>query len=292
MDIVLKTEKVSKNYKSNRVLNNVSFSIGRGEIVALLGQNGAGKTTLIKCIMGTIQSYQGSISVFGQSNRVLDNTLLQKCGFLVEPAFIPYLSGIENLAILASIFGVKQTAVKELLDMVSLKSAATRKVSDYSYGMRQRLGLAQALLTNPELLVLDEPTVGLDPVGRKIICDKLLEFQSRGTTVLLSTHELEVAQSLASRAILISSGAITHVVEIDKAHYLQITTCEIDPRIAQDMSVRFDVQLLNKNIVTHIKVCFVCDVLSMLRKHNAPIIDISEGKTAGLEHYFQGENRQ
>jgi ABC-2 type transport system ATP-binding protein len=288
MNAVLQVEDVSKSYKRNPVLRNVSFSIGRGEIVALLGQNGAGKTTLIKCMMGTIQSYRGSISVFGKNVLTFSDEMRQRCGFLVEPALIPYLSGYENLSILASIFGVKQSDVNALLEMVSLKSAASRKVSDYSYGMRQRLGLAQALLTNPEVLVLDEPTVGLDPAGRLIIVDKLLKLQKSGTTILLSTHELDVAQTLATRAILIAEGTITRDVAIDRERYLQIVTGGIEPQVVCDLSNRFDVRLEDSNTIARISVGNMYAVLSELQAHNVSINDISEDKTTELGRYFSG----
>lgn len=155
---VLEINNISKKYGEFNALRNVSFSIKQGDIVGLLGHNGAGKSTLIKCIMGAIQSYTGEVIYQGDNISTNRKTFVEEVGILLEPAFVDYLSGEENLKLIAGSMGKKfsKEMINELLEMVSLKKASKKKVSDYSFGMRQRLGLAQALLNEPKLLILDE----------------------------------------------------------------------------------------------------------------------------------------
>ncbi len=206
---ILKVEALSKRYGKHTAVNNVSFDIKPGEIVGLLGHNGAGKSTLIKCLMGVISSYSGGITVMGKDIRKKHWILRKNVGFLLEPVFCDYLSARENLKLLDAVGGDPDPdRVEEVLEIVSLKTAAKKKVGEFSFGMRQRLGLAQVLLTQPKLIVLDEPTVGLDPMGVEIIKDILVQCSRQGVAVLFSSHQLNDVLDICHRTIVMKQGNV------------------------------------------------------------------------------------
>ena len=156
MNCVLKVNNVSKKAKDFQILNKVSFELGRGEIVGLIGPNGAGKTSIMKILVGLTRNYTGEV----------DLSSVRDIGCMIEtPNFYPYSTGYQNLMYFAKLNGVGEQKVQELLGLLGLESAANKNVKAYSLGMRQRLGIAQALLKEPDVLILDEPTNGLDPEG-------------------------------------------------------------------------------------------------------------------------------
>lgn len=206
---VLSVQHLKKSFGSHPVLVDIDFSVRPGELVGLLGHNGAGKSTLIRCLMGSIVSYTGSIFLFGQAVRRGEHPDYPRCGFLIEPAFYDHLSGEENLTLLSlALGGHLDEEIKKALTIVGLFDSKDRKVGQYSYGMRQRLGLAQAILNKPSLLVLDEPTLGLDPVGVEELKAILCDMARDGTAILFSSHQLEDVQDVCSRVLLLSSGRI------------------------------------------------------------------------------------
>ncbi|MEZ0538035.1 ABC transporter ATP-binding protein, partial [Caldicellulosiruptoraceae bacterium PP1] len=167
MGVVLELENVKKNYGKKEAVRDISFIIKEGEIVGFIGPNGAGKSTTIKMIVGLIRATSGNIKVFGyniEENRI---EALKNIGCIVEnPELYEYMSGWDNILQFARIFGIKDTEkLKEIVDFVGLKDAINRKVKTYSLGMKQRLALAVSLVSSPKLLILDEPTNGLDPSG-------------------------------------------------------------------------------------------------------------------------------
>ena len=167
---ILRVEKLNKFYGDLQALKDISFGIQPGEIIGLLGHNGAGKSTLIKCMMGAIKSYTGDIYISGSNIKNNHSVIVDNAGFLLEPSFCDYLSAQANLELLNSVASkTDEKKLTEVLETVSLKKFSGKKVGEFSFGMKQRLGLAQVLLTNPKLIVLDEPTVGLDPLGVEIV---------------------------------------------------------------------------------------------------------------------------
>ncbi|WCL57124.1 ABC transporter ATP-binding protein [Bacillus safensis] len=218
---VLKVEKVDKQIGRKMILQDISIDIGRGEIVGLLGPNGSGKTTLIRLIVGLMKKNNGQIMINGYSQ---DEDFLQamsSVGAIIEnPEFYSYLTGFENLEMYAAMHdGVTEERIQEVVERVRLEDAIHQKVKTYSLGMKQRLGIAQAILHRPNLLILDEPTNGLDPAGMKEFREHLqMLVQEEGTSVLFATHLLHEVEELCDRMIIIQKGQIkasTHLRDME-----------------------------------------------------------------------------
>ncbi len=205
MSYVLKVNSVSKKAKDFQILKNVSFELGRGEIVGLIGPNGAGKTSIMKIIVGLTKNYTGDVDL----SRVRD------IGSMIEtPSFYPYNTGYQNLMYFAGLNGVGAKRVEELLDLLGLSEAANKNVKAYSLGMRQRLGIAQALLKEPDVLVLDEPTNGLDPEGIYEIREYIRKIASeKNITVLISSHLLGELEKMCDKAIMIKKGEVVQILD-------------------------------------------------------------------------------
>ncbi|MBO9127029.1 MULTISPECIES: ABC transporter ATP-binding protein [unclassified Rhizobium] len=200
--------KIAKHYGKVQAVRDVSFALNEGEMVALVGHNGAGKTTLIKLMLGLIRPSSGSIRVMGEDPASGAVAVRQRLGYLPESvAFHNALTGRETLAFYSRLKQVQGSDPIGLLERVGLGAeAAARPVRTYSKGMRQRLGLAQALLGEPRLLLLDEPTSGLDPASRRRFYDLLAELKSKGAAILLSSHALTELEDRADRLLIVNEG--------------------------------------------------------------------------------------
>lgn len=202
-------EQVAKRYGSVEAVRGVSFALPQGVLAALVGHNGAGKTTLMKMMLGLARPTAGRLQVLGRDPTAGGSEARRQLGWLPESVtFNAALTGREIIRFLARLKGEAPRAGDALLERVGLGAAATRAIGTYSKGMRQRLGLAQALLGEPRLLLLDEPTTGLDPEVRQGFWAILAEFVARGTTVLLSSHALEELQGKVSRVIILDHGRV------------------------------------------------------------------------------------
>ncbi len=204
--------------KRTAAVRGVSFEVERGEIFGFLGPNGAGKTTTIKMLMGLIHPTGGSAKVLGDPIGAV--RAKRKIGYLPEnPYFYDYLSALEFLHMVGRLFGLdaktRERRANELLDRVGLSMAKSRSMRSYSKGMMQRVGLAQALMGDPELVVMDEPMSGLDPIGRKEVRDLLLELRDAGKTVFFCTHILADASMLCDRVGIIVKGELKDVGSLD-----------------------------------------------------------------------------
>jgi ABC-type multidrug transport system ATPase subunit len=205
---VVETRGLTKRYGSDIVaVENLDLSIYRGEVYGFLGPNGAGKTTTLRMLLGLIKSSSGSATVAGHASGSAES--LAKVGAMIEtPAFWPYLSGYENLRVLALYCNVPISRVNKVLDQVDLGPRAKHTYSTYSLGMKQRLGLAAALLKDPELLILDEPTNGLDPQGMADFRSLIVSLGRGDRTVLVSSHLLDEVEQMCTRAGVIRGGKL------------------------------------------------------------------------------------
>ncbi len=212
-DFAIQIENLSKTYgkRSKRVqaLRGINLDVQRGQVFGFLGPNGAGKTTTIRLILDLIRPSQGSVCVFGKDVR-RQHDVLRNVGAIVEQAtFYPFLTGAKNLEVIADVGDHDVKRIPELLDSVGLSNQVDKRVSSYSTGMRQRLGLAAALLGDPQLLILDEPTAGLDPAGMHDVRTHLRELVDREQkTVFLSSHLLAEVEQVCDRVAIIHRGEI------------------------------------------------------------------------------------
>jgi ABC-type multidrug transport system ATPase subunit len=205
---IVETHGLTKRYGSGVLaVDSVNMSVRRGEVYGFLGPNGAGKTTTLRMLVGLIRPTAGTATAAGHAPG--DPAGLKRIGSLIEsPGFYPYLSGRENLRVVADLAGVDQKRVNEVLDIVELTSRAHRKFGTYSTGMKQRLGVASALLKDPELLILDEPTNGLDPQGMAEMRKLIKDIGQGDRTVLLSSHLLGEVEQICDRVGVISNGKL------------------------------------------------------------------------------------
>ena len=209
-DLIVETQQLTKKYGDQTVVNNVNLHIQRGKIYGLLGRNGAGKTTIMKMILGLTRATSGEIIVFGQNIRKNRERVYPRIGAIIEtPGFYPNLTATENLEIFAKLRGTcMPDAVKHALAVVGLPYQDKKLFGKYSLGMKQRLGIAVALLNNPKLLILDEPTNGLDPIGIEELRELIRSFPAKGITVILSSHILSEVQQTADHIGIIAGGVL------------------------------------------------------------------------------------
>ncbi|MBB6671348.1 ABC transporter ATP-binding protein [Cohnella nanjingensis] len=209
---ILETRELTKRLGGKPVVNEVNLAIGRGEIYGFLGPNGAGKTTTIRMLLGLAKPTKGSVHIFGHDIRKERIQILRKVGSLVEyPSYYGHLSATENLEAVRRLLGVPKSRIGEVLSIVRLTKEADRAVKGYSLGMKQRLGIATALLGSPELLVLDEPTNGLDPAGIQEIRELIKSLPgSHGVTILISSHLLSEVEQMATRVGIIAKGSLIY----------------------------------------------------------------------------------
>ncbi len=209
MTATVSVDGVEKRYGAVRALRDVSFDLAPGRLSALVGHNGAGKTTLIKLMLGLIRADRGSVRVLGEDPAAGEFSARRALGYLPENvAFNAALTGRETLGFYARLKRIAPTAARALLDRVGLADAADRRVGTYSKGMRQRLGLAQALLGRPRVLLLDEPTTGLDPALRQTFYEILNELRDDGATVLISSHALNELEDRAEHVLIMNRGVL------------------------------------------------------------------------------------
>lgn len=216
---VLQIKNLQKGFKDTQVVNLSSLSVQQGEIYGFLGPNGAGKTTTMKMILSLITRTAGEIEVFGQSIGT-DKQYLNQIGSMIEePSYYPNLTGYENLLVFQKILGFDKKNIQETLKIVGLDQPKNKKklVKDYSLGMKQRLALAFALVKKPRLLILDEPTNGLDPAGIHEIRELIIKLaKEQGITVFISTHILSEVEHIADRVGIINHGQLVYEGEIRK----------------------------------------------------------------------------
>jgi len=209
-----------KSYKGFQAVKGISFKVFRGDVFGFLGPNGAGKSTTIRMMLDLIRPTSGTIKIFGKSVTENREGTLNKIGAIVEkPDLYGYLSVYDNLELLSKMSGkaAAKEKIMEILELVGLKDRAKSKIKTFSHGMKQRAGIAQALIHDPELIILDEPTTGLDPQGMVEIRDLILKLsRERHKTILLSSHILNEVEIVANRMVIINKGKVAVEGEVEK----------------------------------------------------------------------------
>lgn len=215
---ILKCENLNKSFGKKKILKDVSFTIKKGDILGFIGPNGSGKTTTIKLILGLNSIDSGNVTINGFDIRKDFESAIKRVGAIVEnPDMYMYLSGYENLKLVANMYNVSSSKIDEVVKLVKLEGRIKDKVSKYSLGMRQRLGIAQALINSPNLLILDEPTNGLDPEGIKELRDLLKNLAKKeNIAVLISSHNLAELDSFCNKVCIIQNGTIIESNEVKK----------------------------------------------------------------------------
>jgi len=298
---VVRVERVVKDFRPGfglrrkRVLHGVTFQVDRGEIFGFVGPNGAGKTTTLKILMGLIRPTEGSASILGRD--VAESEFRDQIGFLPEnPYFYPFLSAREILDFYARLCGVdsrrRAARIDELLEVVNLSYAADARLRTYSKGMLQRVGVAQALINDPEVVFFDEPMSGLDPIGRKEIRDVILSLRAAGKTVFMTTHILHDVEMICDRVAIIVKGAIRHQGCIED--YLLNSTVSTDIVLSQlssetavSLEENFSVEMrgLGERVELTVPEKRVRDVLEAALTSGAQVVSVTPHRSS-LEEVF------
>ena len=219
MDLILKTTGLCKNFKGQMPVNNVSLNIQRNSVYGLLGPNGAGKSTTLKMLTGILKPSSGSIEFDGHLWQRGD---LAKIGALIEtPPLYENLTAYENLKVRTTMLGLPEKRIDEVLHIVRLTDTGKKRAGQFSLGMKQRLGIAIALLNRPQLLILDEPTNGLDPVGIEELRELIRSFPAKGITVILSSHILSEVQQIADHVGIIADGVLGYENKLQSGENLE-----------------------------------------------------------------------
>lgn len=295
-DKVIEVRGLTKDFKEIRAVDSLSVNVYRGDVFGFLGPNGAGKSTTIRMLLTLIRPKEGSIKIFGKSLMEDRNDILKDIGAIIEnPAFYNYLSAYKNLEILSRMSGreISSNKIMETLETVGLKERSASKVKTYSHGMKQRLGIAQALLHDPELIILDEPTTGLDPQGMKEIRD-LINYLSKekNKTIFLSSHILSEVEQVANRMIIINKGKT--VVEgkvqelLDSAEMkvtIEVDDVEAAGQLIKDSGWAGKLLSINNNkMVFDVKTDEIALLNKYLVSNNISVSSIVP--TRSLEEYF------
>lgn len=296
MDYVVQTNGLTKKVKDKVLVTNVNLHIKKGEIYGFLGQNGAGKTTIMKMLTGLIHPSSGEITLFGERLTENKKSGLKRVGSIIEyPLFYEHLTARENLQLHCEYLGFyDQKAITQALDMVHLKGIEGKKVKDFSLGMKQRLGIGRAIITKPELIVLDEPTNGLDPIGIKDMRDLIRMLNKEyGMTFLLSSHILGEMEQVVDRIGVIRDGQLVNEVTLadirkQQTEYIEIVTSNVEKSV---YLLEYELRITNMKIIEDNRIRIYDLTLSPSEISKALIlhqIDIEEIQkhTSTLEDYF------
>lgn len=279
---MLEIKGVSKRFGSRKILKNINLTVKNGDIIGLLGKNGAGKTTLIKCI-NQLYHFQGEIRVNGIDYNENPKKYLQNVGILLEPSYYDYMTALENLKAYAFLNGTAfneiEKDMKELLDIIGLGDAMGKKVKEFSFGMKQKLGVAMALIKQPDVLVLDEPTIGVDPKGLDAMFEMIQSLAVRDrTAIIFSSNNLKEVQDISSKISFLKDGQI--VETLDTAEMLDLEN-------SYTIIVKYPISEKIRKNAKHIKNCIIQEtqitienyenlnrVIKMLECADNPIMDI------------------
>lgn len=292
---IVEVKHLVKHFGKFKAVENVNFDVYRGDVFGFLGPNGAGKSTTIRTLLSLIKPTSGELNLFGKQLSTNRNYILRKIGCIVEkPDFYKYLSAEKNIEIFARVSGVSITKSKvhEMIEFVGLKGREKDKLNGFSHGMKQRLGIAQTLIHDPELIILDEPTTGLDPQGIIDIRNLILQLKNeRNKTVLLSSHILSEIELIANRMVIINKGKTMvqgSVKDLLNAQELVVSFIVDDLATARQLlennAVRDVAQGENNNLLLHISQEKI-PVINKLFCNNGISVYSIEAKRK-LEDYF------
>ncbi len=296
MDYVVQTNGLTKTVKGKTLVSNVNLHIKKGEIYGFLGQNGAGKTTIMKMLTGLLIPSKGEILLFGKKLTETNKSGLKRVGSIIEyPIFFEHLTAMENLELHCEYLGYyDKKAITQALELVQLKGIEDKVVKDFSLGMKQRLGIVRAIITKPELIILDEPTNGLDPIGIKDMRDLIRMLNKEyGITFLLSSHILGEIEQIVDRVGVIQNGKLVNEVSLaeirkQRADYIEIVTPDAD-RTAY--LLEHELRISNMKIVGDRRVRIYdvtqsqSEITKILILHDIEIEEIQK-HTSTLEDYF------
>ncbi|MEW6686030.1 MAG: ABC transporter ATP-binding protein [Candidatus Edwardsbacteria bacterium] len=298
---VIKTEALSKEYKTHfwskraTVLNNLNLEVEEGEIFGFLGPNGAGKTTTIKILLNIIYPTSGKAWLFEKD--VKEAEIKKEVGFMPEnPYFYEYLTAEEFLDFYGRLFGFskkeRQKKIEELLELVELKDVRDLPLRKFSRGMLQRIGIAQALMNNPKLVILDEPLSGLDPLGRKDIKDLILKLKKEGKTIFFSSHILPDAEMLCDRVGIIVKGKLLSVGRLDELLSAKVKSIELTVAGLKEEEIEKISPFASLLVKSGEKTLFNFDneeklqnAIQVVKSTEAQIISLAQQKES-LEDYF------
>lgn len=296
MSDIICVDGLIKEYAGIKVVDGVSFSVNKGEIYGLLGRNGAGKTTIMKILLGLANPTSGKVSILGKDMSVnSEKKVLKKVGCIIEnPGFYSNLTGTENLEIFAKLRGLDQDSVKKALELVNLPYKDKKLFSKYSLGMKQRLAIANAIMHNPEILVLDEPINGLDPIGIAEVRELLKKLKESGVSILISSNILSELENVADRISIIVFGKM--IEEINMKEWknkqnsdIRVFVKEVD--IAK--KILFEIGIEEQNILEFSEGILIqnsqlstTELNKVFVNNNIDLIGIVEDKTS-LEDYFK-----
>jgi len=294
--MVLETNNLTKKYKTQIAVNKLSMHVKKGQIYGLLGRNGAGKTTTLRMVMGLLKPTSGDVIMFGDKLGAHNQGMYKRIGALIEaPAFYENLTAKENLEIIASLRGIHNSkAVQNALELVNLENEIKKKVGKFSLGMKQRLGIALALMHEPEFIILDEPTNGLDPIGiqqMRLIYRNLCN--EKGVTILMSSHILSEIEQLSDTVGIIHQGNLIEEISMEEIrkrnrHYVKMVVsnaAQAIPVLEKQLALTdFDVE--NNNILKIYEIeRDMAQINRQLNIANIGVFEISMNK-GNLEEYF------
>ena len=292
-NLILKCENLNKKFGKKQILKDVSFDIFKGDILGFIGPNGAGKTTTIKLILGLQSITEGRVLINGFDIEKQFTKAIEKVGAIVEnPDLYMYMSGYENLKLIANLYkGIDEKRINEVVKLVKLENRIQDKVSKYSLGMRQRLGIAQAILHRPSLLILDEPTNGLDPEGIREMRELLIDLaKNEQMAILISSHNLAELDNLCNKVCIIKNGKIietSEIEEIKKETKNNYRIFEIDDTNKIKEIIEYAI-IIDKNLFKlDVARDEVPKIVKLLVRNNVSIYSIYEEEKSLEEAFFE-----
>lgn len=297
METVLQVKNLTKRFRNLVAVDNLELTVNRGDIFGFLGPNGAGKSTTIRMMLSLIHPNAGEVLLFGKPLRKNFKEVLQNVGAIVEkPDFYLYLSAYKNLEILAKLYGISPSKkqIMEILELVGLEKRYKSKVKTFSHGMKQRLGIAQALLHDPELIILDEPTTGLDPHGMKEVRDLITRLaRENDKTIFLSSHLLNEIELISNRMVIINKGKtvvegnVSDLLDKSNADYvftLEDTNKGIKVLSELNYASGIDFEIQRDEIIVKSKRIPIQELNKIFIQNNVDVLSFFPKRT--LEEYF------